>query len=180
MAFEWSDVGGGNWEVAMFQGLSSFLASLQTGRVAELCGFLPGHAVQQADATQVHMQSGLGGIKTYVRLPREAWPDECVRQRVKDHFCLLQLAVYGHPDDGGYWERTCEKHLVECVFKSIKNQRRPFAYEGLRVFASVSVDDFNMTARLKDMGTAWLFVWERRSCGIGQENTGTELPAGQP
>ena len=76
-------------EVAMFQELSSGPASMQAGRAVDLHGLLPGHTIQQADARQAYTQSLLGGVKTYVRLPREAWPQKWIDDNMKDPICPL-------------------------------------------------------------------------------------------
>eukprot|EP00975_Prorocentrum_lima_P010056 2143751-Prorocentrum_lima.AAC.1 len=66
--------------------------------------------MQQADATQAYTQSKLGGIPTWVMLPADRWPSWW-RTKYKKPVCPLRLALYGHPDSGGCWERHCETHL---------------------------------------------------------------------
>ena len=63
-----------NWEVAMIQELSSCPATLEAAKVADVYGICPGLGLLQADAEQAYTQSKLGGVPTWVRLPREQRP----------------------------------------------------------------------------------------------------------
>ena len=64
----------GNW--AIFAELGSSPATMEAARAADAYGLLPGHAVQQSDAEQAYTQAWLTGTETWVRLPKEQWPDE--------------------------------------------------------------------------------------------------------
>ena len=79
-----------NWEVAMFQELSSCPATLEAAKVADVYGLGPGYGVQQADAEQAYTQSKLGGVPTWVRLPIEQWPPAW--KGMKDPVCPLVLS----------------------------------------------------------------------------------------
>ena len=107
-----------NWEAAMFEELSSTPATMEASKACDAYGLMPGHDVMQADATQAYTQSKLGGAETWVRLPRDAWPDSW--KNMKDPVCRLTLALYGHPDSGGYWEKHCEKQLRAAGFEPIQ------------------------------------------------------------
>ena len=58
----------------MFQELSSCPAAIEAAKAADCYGLIPGHDTQQADAVMAYTQSKLGGVATWVRLPREQWP----------------------------------------------------------------------------------------------------------
>jgi len=92
-----------NWEAALFQDLSSSPAALEASRAANAYGLLPGHDVQQADADSAYTQSYLEGTDTWVRLPKEQWPEEWLSgpSKMRDPVCPLILSLYGHPDAGG-------------------------------------------------------------------------------
>ena len=64
VVFQGNNVRDENWEVAMFQELSSSPASMQAGRAVDMYGLLHGHHIEQADAVQAYTQSLLGGTKT--------------------------------------------------------------------------------------------------------------------
>ena len=55
----------------MLQELSSCPAAMEAAKAADCYGLAPGHDAQQADATQAYTQSKLGGVPTWVRLPRD-------------------------------------------------------------------------------------------------------------
>ncbi len=121
----------------MFQELSSCPATMEAAKCADAYGMFPGHCTQQADAEQAYTQSVLGGVKTWLRLPREEWPKKA--EGMKDPFVPLILALYGHPDSGGYWERHCEKHLKSIGFTEIPAWRSCFWNAKFQVFLVVLV-----------------------------------------
>ena len=114
VVFQGNNVKDQNWNSAMFQELSSCPAAMEAAKAADCYGLVDGHTTQQADAAQAYTQSKLGGVPTWVRLPKEqqlaAW------HGMRDPVCPLLLALYGHPGAGGYWEQHCESHLLSCGF----------------------------------------------------------------
>ena len=92
----------GQW--AVFQDLSSNPATLESSRAVDAFGLLPGHSVHQSDAPMAYTQSELKVVPTWVRLPPDAWPDSW--KGFRDPVCPLRLALYGHPDSGGFREST--------------------------------------------------------------------------
>ena len=120
VVFQGNKVFDQNWDVAMFNEMSSCPATMQAAKAADAYGLLPGHMVQQADAEQAYTQSFLGGTPTWVRLPKDHWPAKWRDQGWKDPVVPLIRALYGHPDAGGYWEKHCEKHLFEQGFTPVK------------------------------------------------------------
>ncbi len=116
VVFQGNNVRDHNWEVALFQELSSCPATLEAAKAADVLGLSPGYTVEQADAEQAYTQSLLGGVPTWVRIPVEEWPDAWFTQKdpktpkefwpvqwrkYRDPVCPLQLALYGRPDSGG-------------------------------------------------------------------------------
>ncbi len=83
---------------------------MEAAKAADCYGLIEGHIVMQADAEQAYTQALLKGTTTWVRLPRDQWPKSWAG--MSDPVCPLVLALYGHPDSGGHWERHCEKQLV--------------------------------------------------------------------
>ena len=61
-----------------------------------------------------------------------------------DPVCPLRLALYGHPDSGGYWEQRCEAHVLEQGFVPCSPWRSCYFHPELGVFLIVYVDDFKM------------------------------------
>ena len=109
--FQGNEVKDQNWDAAIFQELGSSPAAMEAGNSADFYGLLPGNRTAQADAEQAYTQSLLLGTKTWVILPRERWPEDWIKRGLKQPVCPLMLALYGHPDAGGYWEKHCEAHL---------------------------------------------------------------------
>ena len=111
LLFQGNDVKDENWDVAIFNELGSAPATTQAGKAVDAYGLLSGNTVQQCDAEQAYIQSELGEVPTWVRLSKEGWPAAWVKQGLRDPVVPLRLALYGHPDSGGYWEKHCETHL---------------------------------------------------------------------
>ena len=65
-----------------------------------------------------------------------------VELKFADPVVPLVLALYGHPDAGGYWERHCENKLREADFMPVPQWRSVFFHSGLQLLLMVYVDDF--------------------------------------
>eukprot|EP00975_Prorocentrum_lima_P038016 7996360-Prorocentrum_lima.AAC.1 len=57
----------------------------------------------------------------------------------------LKLALYGHPDSGGYWEQRCEGHLSSVGFEPIDGWQGCYLHPALSLFLVVYVDDFKLS-----------------------------------
>ena len=55
----------------------------------------------------------------------------------------LVLALYGHPDAGGFWEQHCEKALRAVGFEQCPKWKCVFRHAKLNLMLVVYVDDFN-------------------------------------
>ena len=72
--------------------------------------------------------------------------------------CSLVLALYGHPDAGGYWERDCERRITDPKMGWKKlSEEWPSGYwhDEKKAMLIVYVDDFKMAAREKDNDELW-------------------------
>ena len=108
--FQGNQVRDENADHAIFAELGSSPASMEAGKIIDVFGSQPGYAKQQADARQAYTQALFEGIATWVRLlPRNRWPKSWTNYR--DPVCPLRLALYGHPDSGGIWEKHCTNSL---------------------------------------------------------------------
>ena len=137
--FQGNDVKDENWDNAIFASLSSSPSSMEASKAADYFGLLPGHDSETSDAEMAYTQSLLGGTETWVRLPKSRWPAEWVG-KYTDPVVRLFLALYGHPDSGGYWERKCEAHLKKIGFEPIQDWRSCYFHPTLKVFLVVYVD----------------------------------------
>ena len=86
-------------KVAVFQEMSAHPTSIQTANSNLAYGCLPGNKTTQADAVRAYVQSLLKSkYKTWVRIPKELWPDKWHKEGWRKPMCLLVKALYGHPE----------------------------------------------------------------------------------
>eukprot|EP00972_Heterocapsa_arctica_P099016 14611357-Heterocapsa_arctica.AAC.1 len=83
--------------------------------------YLDGHDIEQCDAQQAYVQSKLGGTPTWVTLPKLLQPVEWA-SKYRNPVVRLKLALYGHPDAGGY----CNAHLAKVRFVPVPDWRSTF------------------------------------------------------
>jgi hypothetical protein len=74
------------------------------------------NAIGQCDA-KAYVQSKLGGILTWVTLPREHWPKHF--ESFRSPVVILKLSLYGHPVAGGYWEAHRKSKLEKAGFEAV-------------------------------------------------------------
>ena len=153
--FQGNQVRDENADHAIFAELGSSPASMEAGKIIDVFGSQPGYAKQQADARQAYTQALFEGIATWVRLPRNRWPKSWTNYR--DPVCPLRLALYGHPDSGGIWEKHCTKQLrsigwvpvLPDIWQSI------FYHPELDLLLVVYVDDFKMAGPKDNLAKGW-------------------------
>ena len=140
---------------AIFAELGSSPASLEAAKVIDVFGSQPGYAKQQADARQAYTQALFEGIETWVRLPRNRWPKEW--EKYKDPVCPLMLALYGHPDSGGIWEKHCTKQLESVGWKQVLPEiwQSIYYHADLDLLLVIYVDDFKMAGPKDNMQKGW-------------------------
>ena len=140
---------------AIFAELGSSPASMEAAKVIDVFGSQPGYAKQQADARQAYTQALFEGIETWVRLPRNRWPKEW--EKFKDPVCPLMLALYGHPDSGGIWEKHCTKQLASVGWKSVLPEiwQSIYYHAELDLLLVIYVDDFKMAGPKDNMQKGW-------------------------
>ena len=141
----------------MFQDISSCPATMEAAKAADCYGMVEGHGTECSDAEQAYTQSRLGGTSTWVTLldPEElpaSW------KGMRNPVCPLVLALYGHPDSGGFWERRCEKHLHSVGFEDIPAWRSCFWHPRLKLFLVVYVDDFKLSGPKANLSEGWSLI----------------------
>ena len=105
---------------AEFQELSSSPPSMEAARAADALGLFPGYIQTQSDAISAYTQAFLKGPETYVSLPKNRWPKHW-ENKYKNPVVPLVLALYGHPDAGGFWEEQCDAAVKSCGFQDFKD-----------------------------------------------------------
>ena len=66
---------------------------MEAARAADAYGCLPGFASEQCDAEQAYTQAFLKGTETWVRLPKDQWPQKWHDDNMKDPVVPLRLAL---------------------------------------------------------------------------------------
>merc|ERR1712113_553226 len=151
--FDGSDVRDQNREVALFQELSSSPATMQASKAADTYGLFEGHGIQQADAKQAYTQSKLGGVPTWVFLPRGEWPDSW--KGMRNPVCPLILSLYGHPDSGGYWEQHCEGHVMSKGFIKCDPWRSCYFHLDLKLLLIMYAVGFKLSGPAEHLSEGW-------------------------
>jgi len=126
VVFQGNNVVNQNWEAAMLQDLGNAPATMEASRIADCYGCFPGHACQQADAGQAHLQAPLKGTPTWVALPPDQRPASWAG--MKRRACRLLRALYGHPDSGTYWEEHCDARVLKAGFEPVLRDTWPACY----------------------------------------------------
>jgi hypothetical protein len=140
-----------NW--AIFSETASCPASMEASRAADA----PGQRIEMADGESAYTQAKLGGDDTWVRLPRERWPSSW--KKFQDPVCLLVLALYGHPDAGGFWEKHCDKHLKSVGFKPAHQSWMSVCFhDQLKLMLAVYVDDFKLAGPKTNLAQGWKLI----------------------
>ena len=75
--------------------------------------------------------------------------------------CRLNLALYGHPNSGGYWEQHCERHLRAVGFQDVPNWRSVFWHPILQTLLVVYVDDFKLAGPQECLERAWTEIRDK-------------------
>jgi hypothetical protein len=128
-----------------------------SSKVCDAVGRTKGNAIQFADAEKVYVQTTLKGPNdTWVSLPeilRPAW----WKGKFVDPVVRLVLALYGHPDAGGYWEAHCNERLVAGGFVPLVDHgwRSTYYHPKLACMLAVYVDDFKLSGPIANLPAAW-------------------------
>ena len=174
----------GKW--AIFQEITSCPARLEAGKMADAYGMLPGHDIEMSDGESAYTQALLGGPKTWIRIPRDRWPDEW--EGIDDPVVPLRLALYGHPDAGGFWEKHCEKAVTEVGFEFLSDWPSVFFHKELKLMLVIYVDDFKLAGPKENLAIGWeklakrIKLEEPRSMGryLGCLHTASAIPFRSP
>ena len=147
-------------QAAEFAEMSSSPATLEAFKLVDVVASLPGNSGQKADAEQAYVQTRLGGTPTWLRLPRDRWPTGWDK-RFHDPVVPMELALYGHPDSGGYWEEHCHAALLDAGFRPVPEWPSMYYQPRLELLLSVYVDDFKMAGPTKNLAKGWKLIRAR-------------------
>ena len=118
---------------AQFPDQGSGASFVPASKLLDTVALMPGCAGEQSDAPSAYTQSKLGtGHRgkfpdTWVRLPRERWPQAWIDAGYKDPVVPLRLSLYGHPLSGTFWENHYKSRLIKAGFKEMMGWERCFS-----------------------------------------------------
>ena len=153
VVFQGNNVKDQSGEFAVFAELSSCPVTIEASKFCDMYGLLEGHDIQQADARQAYVQSKLGGAETWIEMPPLLRPQGwgAFRRPV----CRLVLALYGHPDSGGYWQQHSFAIIERAGFQSIEGWPSVFIHPTKRVLLIVYVDDIKIAGPTAELAGVW-------------------------
>ena len=71
----------------------------------------------------------------------------------------LILALYGHPDAGGFWELHCEKSLLSVGFeRAAPEWKSVFRHPTLDLLLVIYVDDFKLAGPKTNLAQGWKLI----------------------
>ena len=157
--FQGNDVKDESDMVALFSELGSAPSNMEAGKALDCFGSAPGNKITQGDGKQAYTQTTLKGKPTWIRVPRNRWPKEW-HGKYKDPVIPLVLALYGHPDSGGFWERHCEECLGKVGFRAVHPECWPsiFWHAELSLLLAVYVDDFKLAGPASNHEKGWQLI----------------------
>ena len=143
---------------AIFQELSASPTSIQDANCSIAYGLLPGHSSSTADAVKAYIKALLRSKHpTWVRIPKELWPEDGSWEgKFVQPMCLLERALYGHPESGAHWE----KHFTDIVLNQLGGQKIPdhpslFWFPSTRLLLTVYVDDLLLSGPSESHDKFW-------------------------
>ena len=116
--------------------------------------------MRRADAKSAYTQARLKGTPTWITLPWHQWPqkwkDLYHAGKLKRPVVPLILALYGHPQSGGFWEEHCAERIGTQGFKQICEEWPScFFHEGLKLLLVIYVDDFKLSGPRDKLPEGW-------------------------
>ena len=142
---------------AVFQELSASPTSIQDTNCSIAYGLLPGHKTTTADAVKAYIQALLRTKHpTWVRIPRELWPEDGSWEgKYSQPMCLLERALYGHPESGAHWERHFTGVVESLGGVKVPDHPSLFWFEDRRLLLTVYVDDLLLSGPAEHHEDFW-------------------------
>ena len=93
--------------------------------------------------------------KTWVRVPRELWPEEWHKQGYQKLMCLLKKALYGHPESGAHWEAHLHKAVLTIGGRPVPNHPSSYWFPNEKLLLTVYVDDLMLSGPIAAHHDFW-------------------------
>ena len=158
--------------VALFSELGSAPANMEAGKALDCFGSAPGNKITEGNGKQAYTQTTLKGKPTWIRVTKNRWPKEW-HGKFKDPVIPLVLALYGHPDSGGFWERHCEDCLARVGFRAV-HWPSIFWHNELSLLLAVYVDDFKLAGPEPNHEKGWELIGKRIDMYLGCDHVVTK------
>ena len=140
---------------AVFQEISASPTAIQAVNANMAYGCIPGHKSTTCDAVRAYVQSLLKSKhKTWVRIPKELWPPSW-KGKFYAPMCLLDKALYGHPESGGHWERHLTEAIKDMGGAPVAEHPSSFWFEGRKLLLTVYVDDLLLSGPVAEHENFW-------------------------
>ena len=148
-------------QLAIFQMLSSSPTTVPDANSNIAYGCIRGHKTTVADAIKAYVQSKLKSKhKTWVVIPKELWPDHW-HGKYKTPVCVLDKALYGHPEAGGHWERHFRDVIISLGGVAISGHPSTFYFQDTKLLLSAYVDDILLSGPACEHEAFWKRLSEK-------------------
>ena len=142
--------------VAVFQELSANPTSVHSANSNIAYGCIPGNKSTVADAVRAYVQSLLKSKhKTWVQIPKELWPKKWHGKNYRRPMCLLKMALYGHPESGGHWERHLTEAVVSLGGAPVTSHPSSFWFAESKLLLTIYVDDLLLSGPEANHADLW-------------------------
>ena len=155
ITFRGDDVRDEDGASAVFQELSASPTSIQDANTAIAYGLLPGHDITVGDALKAYLQALLRSqFPTYVRIPKDLWP-EGWDGKYEQPMCLLERALYGHPESGAHWEKHFTDIVKSLGGEAVQDHPSLFFFPVQKLLLTVYVDDLLLSGPAESHEEFW-------------------------
>jgi len=140
---------------AVYQELSANPTSIQSANCNMAYGCFPGNKTTTADAVRAYVQAKLRSkSKTWVRIPKELWRPEW-HGKFTQPMCLLEKALYGHPESGAHWEEHLTKAIKALGGEPVEGHPSSFFVKKTKLLLTVYVDDLLLSGPASEHAGFW-------------------------
>ena len=93
--------------------------------------------------------------RTFIKMPREMWPDDWEKKGYKNPVVLLVRALYGHPEAGAHWENHLTDILIKLGGEALPSHPSTFWFKEWGLLLTVYVDDLMLSGPEEHHDTFW-------------------------